>query len=107
MAPSDAEGKAGQVAHNITFLALQAGSTVQLRLVALYNILFDEHKGTRLVNNIQGVLAPVIPNAVPTAAQLGLESFVSSAFFGTLIQDDDEIFKILYKRDYNPNVTEE
>jgi hypothetical protein len=107
VAPSDAEGKAGQVAYTTTFFAIQAGSTVQFSEVAIYNIVFDEQKGKRLITNVQGVLAPVIPDAVPSAAQLSLKSFVSSAFFGTLIQDDDEIFSIIYKRDYSPKVTEE
>lgn len=42
----------------------------------------------------------------PTPAQLSLEAFVSSAFFGAWIQDDDEVFEIIFQTNYSPKVKE-
>jgi hypothetical protein len=67
-------------------------------------------QGKRLIETVDSVLplsrpAGAIPPA-PTLAELALQSFFGNAFFGTLIQDDDEIFEIIFKRDYSPKVIE-
>jgi hypothetical protein len=50
--------------------------------------------------------AGTIPPA-PTLAEMALRSFFfGSAFFRTLIEDDDEVFEIIFKRDYSPKVIE-
>lgn len=68
-------------------------------------------QGKSLIETVDSVLplsrpAGMIPPA-PTLAEMALQSFFfGSAFFGTLIQDDDEIFEIIFKRDYSPKVIE-
>lgn len=49
---------------------------------------------------------PVGPMPSPTPAQLALESFVCSTFFGTWVQDDEEVFEKIFRRDYSPDVKE-
>jgi hypothetical protein len=41
---------------------------------------------------------------IPTS--LSLQAYISNAVYGVLIQDDEEIFKIIYKRNWSPTVNE-
>jgi hypothetical protein len=57
-------------------------------------------QGKRLIETVDSVLplsrpAGAIPLA-PTLAEMALRPFFGSAFFGTLIQDDNEVFEIIY-----------
>jgi hypothetical protein len=107
VAPADAAGNSGEVAYTVSFPVNQGGKIATANLGAIYKVNLTG-QGVREVTGVFGVVSvvPAGPPAPPTPAQLALEAFIASTFFATWIQDDDDIFEIIYQRDYSPNVTE-
>jgi hypothetical protein len=76
-------------------------------LGAIYKINITD-QGVRQVTSMFGVLnvVPAGPLPLPTLAELSLEAFTVDVFFALWIQDDDDVFEIIYQSVFSPNVTE-
>jgi hypothetical protein len=107
IAPADEAGNSGEVAYTVSFPVNHAGTVGTAELSSIYKINFTD-QGIRQVTSVFGVvnIVPAGPPPPPTPGQLALEAFISGTFFATWIQDDDDIFEIIFQRDYSPNVTE-
>jgi hypothetical protein len=90
---------------------IENGSAAIMDIIEIVKAIFTGvPQGKRLFETVDSVLplsrpARAIPPA-PTLAEMALLSFFGSAFFGILIQDNDEIFEIIFRRDYSPKVIE-
>jgi len=105
VAPSTTQGdKAGEVFQKAEVLGVQSGAVVQMTIAGVYQIIFDERKQERKIERIDAVFVIQGPKV---AAEVALESFVGTLLFGTVIQDDDAIFEIIFKRDWSPKVIEQ
>lgn len=112
VSPADSEGNSGDVAIIMSGTVNQEGAVVTANTVSILKIEYVplEHggPGKQQVVSMHVVVSFTSPiPSPPTPAQLSLEAFVASTFFGTWIQADDEVFEILFKKDYSTKVKEE
>jgi hypothetical protein len=107
ISPVDPANNTGEVAYTVSFPVIDVGTVPTANLGAIYKINITD-QGLRQVTSMFGVLNIVLagPPAPPTPAQLSLEAFIADVFFALWIQDDDDVFEIIYQSAYSPNVTE-
>ena len=76
-------------------------------IIEIVKVVFTS-QGKRLIETVDNVFVsrPAGTAPPPTLAEMALQSFFGSAFFGTLIQDDDRVFELIFKRDYSPKLIE-
>lgn len=102
---SEPSSSSGQVSQTVAISAVQGGNTVVVNLASIYQIHFDAKKEKRTIERIDAVFnVQALGTLVPTTAQLALESFVSNSFVGTWLQDDEEIFEMIFQSCYSPEV---
>lgn len=106
VAPSDSTGETGQIAVSTTLTATEAGFPMVVKFWAVFVIQFDAKKGHSVTSLIDGVATfnRAGLEAPLTSAEQALVSFVSHTVFETIVENDDEIFNALWKRDVSPDI---